>query len=128
MPMTSEITMGHGSFETPLKSDSIQTAKDLYHIQGDAPFCTSRASKTFRHHRLLDLQIIFVIDFPKELVLLAKLSPDDPPARTKPLRRGKGPTTVEVFECCINGREIAPWGAHAPRVFRPAPSRVGREA
>jgi lysyl-tRNA synthetase, class II len=31
----------------------------------------------------------------KELVPLAKLSPNDP-------------TTVEVFECCINGQEIAP--------------------
>ena len=38
----------------------------------------------------------------------AKLSPDDPPARTKPLRRGEDPTTVEVFECCINGQEISP--------------------
>src|SRR5262245_59596387 len=34
-------------------------------------------------------------DSPKELVPLAKLSPDDP-------------TTVEVFELCINGQEIAP--------------------
>ena len=31
----------------------------------------------------------------EQLVPLAKLSPDDP-------------TTVEVFECCINGQEIAP--------------------
>ncbi len=38
---------------------------------------------------------IFVTHLPKELVPLAKLSPDDP-------------TTVEVFECCINGAEIAP--------------------
>ena len=45
---------------------------------------------------------------PKELVPLAKLSPDDPPARPKPLQRGDDPTTVEVFECCINGQEIAP--------------------
>ena len=37
----------------------------------------------------------FVTHVPKELVPLAKLSPDDP-------------TTVEVFECCINGQEIAP--------------------
>jgi len=37
----------------------------------------------------------FVIQVPKELVPLAKLSPDDP-------------TTVEVFECCINGQEISP--------------------
>ena len=37
----------------------------------------------------------FVTHLPKELVPLAKLSPDDP-------------TTVEVFECCINGQEIAP--------------------
>jgi lysyl-tRNA synthetase, class II len=36
-----------------------------------------------------------VTHLPKELVPLAKLSPDDP-------------TTVEVFECCINGVEIAP--------------------
>jgi lysyl-tRNA synthetase class 2 len=37
----------------------------------------------------------FVTHLPKELVPLAKLSPDDP-------------TCVEVFECCINGQEIAP--------------------
>jgi lysyl-tRNA synthetase class 2 len=37
----------------------------------------------------------FVTHAPKELLPLAKLSPDDP-------------TTVEVFECCINGQEIAP--------------------
>jgi lysyl-tRNA synthetase class 2 len=37
----------------------------------------------------------FVTHLPKELVPLAKLSPEDP-------------TTVEVFECCINGQEIAP--------------------
>ncbi len=38
---------------------------------------------------------VFVTHLPKELVPLAKLSPDDP-------------TSVEVFECCINGAEIAP--------------------
>jgi lysyl-tRNA synthetase class 2 len=37
----------------------------------------------------------FVTHLPKELVPLAKLSPEDP-------------STVEVFECCINGQEIAP--------------------
>jgi lysyl-tRNA synthetase len=37
----------------------------------------------------------FVTHAPKELIPLAKLSPEDP-------------TTVEVFECCINGQEIAP--------------------
>jgi len=37
----------------------------------------------------------FVTHLPKELVPLAKLTPDDP-------------TTVEVFECCINGQEISP--------------------
>jgi lysyl-tRNA synthetase class 2 len=37
----------------------------------------------------------FVTHLPKELVPLAKLSPDDP-------------STVEVFECCINGAEISP--------------------
>ena len=37
----------------------------------------------------------FVTHLPRELVPLAKLTPDDP-------------TTVEVFECCINGQEIAP--------------------
>ncbi len=41
------------------------------------------------------MQPTFVTHLPKELVPLAKLSPDDP-------------TTVEVFECCINGQEIAP--------------------
>ena len=37
----------------------------------------------------------FVTHLPKELVPLAKLTPDDP-------------ATVEVFECCINGQEISP--------------------
>jgi lysyl-tRNA synthetase class 2 len=41
------------------------------------------------------IQPTFVTHLPKELVPLAKLSPEDP-------------TTVEVFECCINGQEIAP--------------------
>jgi lysyl-tRNA synthetase class 2 len=41
------------------------------------------------------IQPTFVTHLPKELVPLAKLSPDDP-------------MTVEVFECCINGQEIAP--------------------
>jgi lysyl-tRNA synthetase class 2 len=41
------------------------------------------------------IQPVFVTHLPKELVPLAKLSPDDP-------------MTVEVFECCINGQEIAP--------------------
>src|ERR1044071_4947454 len=40
----------------------------------------------------------------KELVPLAKLSPDDP-------------TTIEAFDLS--------WGAHAPRVFRLARSRAG---
>ncbi|HTD86807.1 MAG TPA: amino acid--tRNA ligase-related protein, partial [Candidatus Binatia bacterium] len=38
---------------------------------------------------------VFVTHAPKELIPLAKLSPDDA-------------STVEVFECCINGAEIAP--------------------
>ena len=37
----------------------------------------------------------FVTHLPKELVPLAKLTPDDP-------------STVEVFECCINGQEVSP--------------------
>jgi len=37
----------------------------------------------------------FVTHLPKELVPLAKLSPEDP-------------ASVEVFECCINGQEISP--------------------
>jgi lysyl-tRNA synthetase class 2 len=41
------------------------------------------------------IQPVFVTHLPKELVPLAKLSPEDP-------------STVEVFECCINGQEIAP--------------------
>ncbi|MBM3876219.1 MAG: lysine--tRNA ligase [Verrucomicrobia bacterium] len=41
------------------------------------------------------IQPTFVTHLPKELVPLAKLSPDDP-------------ACVEVFECCINGQEIAP--------------------
>jgi lysyl-tRNA synthetase class 2 len=38
---------------------------------------------------------LFVTHLPNQLVPLAKLSPEDP-------------TTVEVFECCINGQEISP--------------------
>ncbi len=38
---------------------------------------------------------LFVTHVPKELIPLAKTAPDDP-------------ATVEVFECCINGQEIAP--------------------
>jgi lysyl-tRNA synthetase class 2 len=41
------------------------------------------------------IQPTFVTHLPKELVPLAKLTPDDP-------------NTVEVFECCINGQEISP--------------------
>jgi lysyl-tRNA synthetase class 2 len=41
------------------------------------------------------IQPTFVTHLPKQLVPLAKLSPEDP-------------DTVEVFECCINGQEIAP--------------------
>ncbi len=41
------------------------------------------------------IQPTFVTHLPKELVPLAKASPEDP-------------ATVEVFECCINGQEIAP--------------------
>ena len=41
------------------------------------------------------IQPTFVTHLPKDLVPLAKVSPEDP-------------TTVEVFECCINGQEIAP--------------------
>jgi lysyl-tRNA synthetase class 2 len=41
------------------------------------------------------IQPTFVTHAPRELIPLAKLSPGDP-------------TTVEVFECCINGQEIAP--------------------
>jgi lysyl-tRNA synthetase, class II len=41
------------------------------------------------------IQPVFVTHLLKELVPLAKISPDDP-------------DTVEVFECCINGQEIAP--------------------
>jgi len=37
----------------------------------------------------------FVTHAPKQLIPLAKLSPEDP-------------ETVEVFECCINGQELAP--------------------
>jgi len=38
------------------------------------------------------IQPTFVTHLPRELVPLAKLSPDDP-------------TTIEVFECCTNGQE-----------------------
>jgi lysyl-tRNA synthetase class 2 len=38
---------------------------------------------------------VFVTHVPKELIPLAKATPGDP-------------TTVEVFECCINGQEVAP--------------------
>lgn len=41
------------------------------------------------------IQPTFVTHLPKQLVPLAKLSPEDPDC-------------VEVFECCINGQEISP--------------------
>jgi lysyl-tRNA synthetase class 2 len=41
------------------------------------------------------IQPTFVTHLPKELVPLARLSPEDP-------------STVEVFECCVNGQELAP--------------------
>ena len=41
------------------------------------------------------IQPTFVTHLPKQLIPLAKASPEDP-------------DTVEVFECCINGQEIAP--------------------
>ena len=41
------------------------------------------------------IQPTFVTHLPKQLVPLAKISADDP-------------STVEVFECCINGQEISP--------------------
>ena len=41
------------------------------------------------------IQPVFVTHLPKELIPLAKLSPEDP-------------STVEVFELCINGQELAP--------------------
>ncbi len=41
------------------------------------------------------IQPTFVTHLPKQLVPLAKLSPEDP-------------DSVEVFECCINGQEISP--------------------
>ena len=41
------------------------------------------------------IQPTFVTPLPKELVPLAKPSPDDP-------------TTIAVFECCLNGQEISP--------------------
>jgi len=41
------------------------------------------------------IQPTFVTHLPKELIPLAKISPDDP-------------DTIEVFELCINGQEIAP--------------------
>ena len=41
------------------------------------------------------IQPTFVTHLPRQLIPLAKISPDDP-------------ETVEVFELCINGQEIAP--------------------
>jgi len=41
------------------------------------------------------IQPTFVTHLPKELIPLAKLSPEDP-------------SVVEVFECCMNGQEVAP--------------------
>ena len=62
------------------------------------------------------IQPTFVTHLPKELVPLAKLSPDDP-------------TTVEVFECCINGQEIAPaYKSPAGPALRPPGGRRGRAA
>ena len=44
------------------------------------------------------IEATFVTHLPKELVPLAKSRSAGP----------EDPTTVEVFECCINGQEIAP--------------------
>jgi len=41
------------------------------------------------------INITFITNAPNDLIPLAKLSTVDP-------------STVEVFECCINGQEIAP--------------------
>ena len=53
------------------------------------------------------IQPAFVTHLPKDFVPLAKLSPDDPPARPKPLRRDEGPSTVEVFESRRDSRKLA---------------------
>jgi lysyl-tRNA synthetase class II len=54
---------------------------------------------------------MFVPNLPKELVPLAKLSPDDP-------------TTVEVFECCINGQEISPGYTEQTKSLHPPATRL----
>ena len=69
-------------------------AKVDYFVGGVEDFeVTQAVFEKLIEPRLIDP--VFVTHVPKELVPLAKLSPDDP-------------TTVEVFECCINGQEIAP--------------------
>src|ERR1044071_610113 len=86
-----------------------KTGRRRFNGLGRQQSCLRKRSRRIGISPMLNLiQPTFVTHLPKELMPLAKLSPDDPPARTKPLRRGEGPTTVEVFECCINGQEIAP--------------------
>jgi lysyl-tRNA synthetase class 2 len=72
-----------------------EMAKRLEHIkQGVQDFeVTQAVFEKYIEPRLINPT--FVTHVPKELVPLAKLSPEDP-------------TTVEVFECCINGQEISP--------------------
>ena len=76
-------------------SDELDTAIESY-LTNEGPEDFEVTGAVFE--KLIEptlIQPTFVTHLPKELVPLAKLSDEDP-------------TTVEVFECCINGQEIAP--------------------
>jgi lysyl-tRNA synthetase class 2 len=73
-----------------------QKARDLGAEVGDGDEDFEVTQAVFE--KLIEPTLIhptFVTHAPKELIPLAKLSPEDPDC-------------VEVFECCINGQEIAP--------------------
>lgn len=76
-----------------------QRRKRAIELGADVQHCTEDYEVTQSvFEKLVEPTLIdptFVTHTPKELIPLARLSADDP-------------TTVEVFECCINGQEIAP--------------------
>ena len=74
------------------RTKAIEMDAEIHETDEDFEVTNARFEKFIEPTRI---QPTFVTHLPKELVPLAKLSPDDP-------------STVEVFECCINGQEIAP--------------------
>jgi lysyl-tRNA synthetase class 2 len=83
---------------TAMPEGQRQLLSERYDIGSAPPPCEDFEVTNAVFEKLIEptlMQPVFVTHLPRELVPLAKISPDDP-------------TTVEVFECCINGQEIAP--------------------